>query len=222
MCGDPLRARWVAETYFGISTLVNDVRNMLAYTGTFRGKRLTVMGHGMGIPSMGIYSYELFSFYNVRLIIRMGTAGSYSKDINPGDLIIAEDIFSYSGYASDIGVDVHNRVIKTDKKLIALAQRSAEELKLKTRECRVFCSDAFYNKYSVEENIERSGNAGVVEMEGFALYANAIKLKKEALVLLTCSDSAVTGESMPPEDRAFKLSDMARLALVTACNYLNT
>jgi len=220
MCGDPLRAKWLSENYFENSKLINEVRGMFAYTGTYKGKRLTVMGHGMGIPSMAIYSWELFKFYGAEFIIRMGTTGSYSKDINVGNLVIAKDVFSYSNYASEIGLDVHDHIIETDTKLVQLARDTAKKLNLNAHVCRVFSSDSFYNKYTLEENIARSGNSEVVEMEAFALYANANKLGKKALALLTCSDSLVVpGVELSPEERQRKLSDMALLALNIACDY---
>ena len=190
MPGDPLRAKWIAESFMENARLINDVRGMLAYTGTYKGQTFTVMAHGMGIPSIGIYSYELFHFYDVHTIIRIGSAGAYASDIKLGD-------------AAPQG-------------LSALAVQTAAELAIPVQLCRVFCSDNFYNKYTLEESIQRSKGAKAVEMEGFALYANALHLKKQALMMLTCSDSLVTGEAMAAEARQTQFAGMVKLAFETA------
>ncbi|MDR2468155.1 MAG: purine-nucleoside phosphorylase [Spirochaetaceae bacterium] len=218
MPGDPLRATWIAKQFLKDARLVSDVRGIPAYTGSYNGKELTVMAHGMGIPSMGIYSYELYKFYDVETIIRVGSAGSYSKDVKVGDILIAQDVTSFSRYAEDIGVDVQNNTLRATDSLTTLACETAREQGIQTELCRVFCSESFYNKYSLEESIKRSQNAQAVEMEGFALYANAISLHKQALMLLTCSDSLVTGEAMSADDRQLKFGGMVKLALETALN----
>lgn len=216
MPGDPLRAKWIAEGFLEKVKLINDVRGMFGYTGIYNGKRLTVMGHGMGIPSAGIYTYELFKFYEVDAIIRVGSAGSYVKEINTGDIVIALDASSYSSYAGDIGVGAVGNVLPASAELIVLARETAKELNIRVRECRAHTSDTFYNKYSLEENIKHSIGASVVEMEAFAIYANAIKLQKKALALLSCSDSLLTGEALSSDDRQNKFKDMIMLALNTA------
>ncbi|GMO14665.1 MAG: purine-nucleoside phosphorylase [Termitinemataceae bacterium] len=212
MPGDPLRAQWIAKNNLEDARLVNDVRGIFAYTGAHNGKLFTVMAHGMGIPSIGIYTWELFKFYEVKTIIRVGSAGSYSKQIKVGDVIIAKDAASFSPYASDIGVPAPEGILAATPLLVERACQNAERLGISAHCCRVFSSDSFYNKYSVEENIKRSHGAEAVEMEAFGLYANAQALGKNALTLLTCSDSLVTGESMSAEARQTSFSGMVKLA----------
>jgi purine-nucleoside phosphorylase len=212
MPGDPLRAKWISETFLQDAKLINDVRGMFGFTGTYKGKKITVMAHGMGIPSIGIYSYELFKFYEVDTIIRIGSAGSYVKEINVGDVIIAKDASAYSTYAEDIGLDVKDHILAASEDLVELAVKTAQESHINASLCRAFSSDTFYSKYTLEESIKRSQGASVVEMEGFALYANAIKLQKKALMLLTCSDSFITKEELSIEERQTKFKDMVTLA----------
>lgn len=226
MPGDPLRAKWIAENFLENARLVNDVRGMFAFTGSYKGKQVTVMAHGMGIPSIGIYTWELFKFYDVKTIIRAGSAGSYSKDIKLGDVIIAKDAASFSSYAEEIGVDASdgadNRcgILAASKELVESAEKCAAGFGISAQSCRVFSSDCFYNKYSLEENIKRAHGAKAVEMEAFGLYANAIKLKKNAVTLLTCSDSIVTGEAMSAEERQNSFSGMIKLALELTKNII--
>jgi purine-nucleoside phosphorylase len=219
MPGDPLRAKWIAQKFLKNPKLINEIRGMYAFTGTYKGKRITVMGHGMGIPSVGIYTYELFKFYDVDAIIRVGSAGAYSKDVELGDVLIAKDASSNSFYAEDIGVKVKNGILAADKKLLDLAIKTAKDLEIKTNVCRVNSTDVFYNKYTLAQNIKRSQGAKAVEMEAFAIYANAIKTKKKALTLLTCSDSLVTGKQLSPEDRQTNFNDMIKVALETAYKF---
>ena len=127
MPGDPLRAKWIAENFLKEIVEVNSVRGMLAYTGTYNGKKITVMGHGMGIPSIGIYSFELFKFYDVDLIIRVGSAGTYVRDINLGDVLIVENAYSDSTYAEIIGVDVKNKMIPGNNEMVNLAFETSKE-----------------------------------------------------------------------------------------------
>ena len=216
MPGDPLRAAWIAERFLEDARLVNDVRGMSAYTGAYKGKAITVMAHGMGIPSMGIYSYELFKFYDVQAIIRVGSAGAYAKEIEVGDVLIADEVVSFSNYAEDIGVPVEGRVLRAAAGLAGTAEAAARSLSLPVKVCRVFCSETFYNKYTLEENVARSGGAQAVEMEGFALYANARLFSRRALMLLTCSDSLVTGKAMSADARQTAMGDMTRLAFEIA------
>jgi purine-nucleoside phosphorylase len=143
----------------------------------------------------------------------VGSAGSYVKEINVGDVLIAVDAASYSSYAQDIGVPAAGNVLPASGGLIALARKTAAELNISVRECRAFSSDAFYNKYSLEESIQRSLGASVVEMEAFAIYANAVKLQKNALALLSCSDSFITGEALSADERQIKFKDMITLSL---------
>jgi purine-nucleoside phosphorylase len=216
MPGDPLRAKWISETFLKDAKLINDVRGMLGFTGLYKDKKVSVMGHGMGIASIGIYSYELFKFYGVETILRVGSAGAYSEKIKVGDIIIAESAFSFSTYADEVGVEVKNNTLNATPSLVNLTKETAKELGLSFFEGKVYSSDAFYNKYTLQENIQRTQGCAAVEMEAFALYANAIKLSKQALTILTCSDSLVTGDSLSAEDRQTSFSAMIKLALAVA------
>jgi purine-nucleoside phosphorylase len=212
MPGDPLRAKWIANKFLSKAKLVNNIRGMLAFTGLYKNKKITVMGHGMGIPSIGIYSFELYKFYDVSVIIRAGSCGAYQSDIDLGDVLIAKEASSFSIYPKEIGLNLKNNILEASPKLIRTASLTAEELNIKNRICRIFSSDSFYNQYSLKENIKRSGNASAVEMEAFGLYANALKLKKQALAILTCCDSLVTKEEMSAKEREPTFTDMVRLA----------
>lgn len=215
MPGDPLRAKWISENFLKNSKLVNDVRGMLAFTGEYNNKKVTVMGHGMGIPSIGIYSYELFHFYDVEVIIRVGSAGSYSKDVNVGDLILADESFSESTYAKYIGIEANNNVLKGDSDINNLIIEVAKVNNINLVSARVHSSDIFYGANRSLQKIINDTKSKVVEMESFALFANARKLNKKAATLLTCSDSLVTHESMSAEDRQTKFINMVELALKT-------
>lgn len=214
MPGDPLRAKWMAEKFLTNYKLVNDVRGMFAFTGKYNNKEITIMAHGMGIPSIGIYSYELFSVYDVDVIIRVGSAGSYINDVKVGDVILAKDSFSDSTYANIIGIK-NDKVIKASEDINQIILETAKENNIKVHYGTVHSSDVFYgNTMSLEELVKYTKSC-VVEMESFGLFANAIKLNKKAATLLTCSDSLVTNEAMSPEDRQTKFINMVELALKT-------
>ncbi|MDE5545647.1 MAG: purine-nucleoside phosphorylase [Malacoplasma sp.] len=215
MPGDPLRAKWMAENFLTNIKLVNEVRGMLAFTGEYKNKKITIMGHGMGIPSIGIYSYELFHFYDVDAIIRVGSAGSYSKNINVGDLILTKEAYSESTFAKLIGVEAPNNVLLGNNSLNELIKKTASENNILLKEARIHSSDIFYGSKRNLDQIIADTKAEAVEMESFALFANAIKLNKKAATLLTCSDSLVTHESMSAHDRQTKFVSMIDLALKT-------
>lgn len=212
MPGDPLRAKWIAENFLDNYNLVNEVRGMLAYTGTYQGKKVTVMGHGMGNPSIGIYSYELYKFYDVDLIIRIGSAGSYKEEIKIGDVILTEKSYSDSTYAQMMEVPVRAKTIKAQKDVNKIIIKVAKESKIKIIKANVHASDVFYSSIPLDKIIEKS-KCDVVEMEGFALFVNAIKLEKKAACILTCSDSLITHEALSPQERQTSFSNMVRLAL---------
>ena len=216
MPGDPLRAKWIANEFLSDAKLVNEVRGMLAFTGKYKDKEITVMGHGMGIPSIGIYSYELFNEYDVDVIVRIGSAGSYCKEVNVGDLILATTCYSDSTYAQLIGIEAKENILSASNDVCEKIINTAKELNSKLVKGCVHSSDVFYGSiHSLEELVKRT-KSQVVEMESFGLYANAIKLNKKAATLLTCSDSLVTHESMSAIDRQFKFKDMVKLALESA------
>lgn len=215
MPGDPLRAKWIAENFLTNYKLVNDVRGMLAYTGSYKDKPVSIMGHGMGIPSIGIYSWELFKFYDVDLIIRVGSAGSYSKDINVGDIMVVKDAYSESTYADLLGVKTQDKILAGNHQYFDIAMDYALKNKINLKPIRVHSSDVFYGDRPLEQIIAET-KAQAVEMESFGLFANAIKLNKKAITFLTCSDSLVTHESMSPQDRQTKFNAMINLALEVA------
>jgi purine-nucleoside phosphorylase len=146
MPGDPLRAKWIAENFLKSAKLVNDVRGMFAYTGTYKNKKITVMAHGMGMPSIGIYSYELFKFYNVNTIIRVGSAGAFAKTIKLGDVIIAKEAFSESIYAKDVGVKVpSSKILKASNRILNVCLATTQQMKIKPHVGKVLCEDVFYS-----------------------------------------------------------------------------
>ena len=216
MPGDPLRAKWIAENFLKDYKLVNDRRGMLAYTGTYNDKPISVMGHGMGIPSIGIYSWELYEFYDVDLIIRIGSAGSYSKDINVGDLMIVKEAYSDSTYANQLGLKPNEKVLSGDSHYYELAVNYAAKNNINLKQIRVHSSDVFYGSSKNLEQLVSETKAQAVEMESFGLFANALKLNKKAITFLTCSDSLVTHEAMPAEDRQTKFNAMINLSLEVA------
>lgn len=213
MPGDPLRAKWIAEKFLKKPKLINEVRGMLGYTGTYKNKKVTVFAHGMGMPSIGIYSYELFDVYKVKTIIRIGSCGSYKKNLNVGDLIVTRDVVSHSVFAHEVGIKITNHTIKTNPKMLNLALQTAKQSNIKISQARVACTDTFYNRFNLIEQAKRWKNSDVVEMESFALYCSAIKLKKQAICLLTVSDSFVTKKQMSPIERQTSMNNMVKLAL---------
>ncbi|MDC4163569.1 purine-nucleoside phosphorylase [Mycoplasma bradburyae] len=216
MPGDPLRAKWIAETFLENPKLVNEVRNMFAFTGKYKGKEITVMGHGMGNPSIGIYSHELYNVYDVENIIRVGSCGALVDNINLGDVILESEAFSESPYSMLIGVDVKNKTNYPSQKLLDVSRQTAKELNIKYHEGLVICEDAFYQSIYTPKQANEQWNAIAVEMEGFALNANAIKAKKHSMTILTVSDSLITHEEMSPEKRQTSFNDMIELALNVA------
>lgn len=212
MPGDPLRAKHIAETFLTDYKLVNTVRNMYAYTGYYKGKKVTVMGSGMGIPSMGIYSYELYKFYDVENIIRVGTAGAYTADLNLFDIILVESCYSLSNYAkAQTNSDDH--ILYSSEALNAKLRLSAEKQNIILKECRVSSSEAFYNETEIPADMISNHNCMAVEMESFALFQNARYLNKKAACLLTISDNIVTKENTTSEEREKNLNQMIEIAL---------
>ena len=213
MPGDPLRAKYIAEKFLEDATLVNGVRNMLAYTGSYKGKKITVMASGMGMPSIGIYSYELYKFYNVENIIRIGSAGSYSKDINLYDLILVDEAYSLSSYAKVQGYN--DEVIESTKVLNEKINDVARILNKKIINGRVHSTDVFYSDCDIDDMFNNK-KCLCTEMESFALFYNAKKLNKNAACILTISDNLVTREETTSQERQNAFNDMIELALETA------
>jgi purine-nucleoside phosphorylase len=215
MPGDPKRSEFIARNYLDSPRLVNDVRGVHGYTGTFEGIPVSVMASGMGMPSIGIYSYELFNFYGVDAIIRVGSAGSLQKDVQIMDLVLAQGASTNSNYASQFGCPGTFAPI-ADFEMLKKAESECRNLGINYHVGNVLSSDTFYSD-DVTAN-EKWAKMGVlcVEMEAASLYMNAARAKKKALAILTISDSIVTGESTTSETRETKLKQMVEVALKTA------
>ena len=211
MAGDPLRVKFMAEKYLENPVCFNEVRGMLGYTGIYKGKRISMMGHGMGMPSIGLYTYELFNFYDVQTIIRVGSAGSIHKDLHIGDLVLAEGACTDSNYADQYGLDGMFAPIG-DFELLSKAVERCKAMNLNFKVGNVVSSDIFYR-----ENPDTKGwmKMGVlaVEMEVAALYMNAARSGKRALGILTVSDHILTGEATTSEQRKTTFTNMMEVAL---------
>lgn len=217
MPGDPLRAKFIAERFLENVTQFNAVRNMFGYTGEYKGHKVSVMGSGMGMPSIGIYSYELFSKYEVESIIRIGSAGSYCEKAKVFDVVLADAAFSESSYAmTQNGYDKDMTYPSTE--LNDKIRRTAEELGKDLIEGCVHSSDVFYreDKSLYYEKLYNEKGCVCVEMESFALFHNAAVLGKKAACLLTISDSFVSSQITTAEERQKSFTDMMEIALNSA------
>lgn len=210
MPGDPLRAKYVAENYLENYKLVNQVRGILAYTGTYKGKEITVMASGMGMPSIGIYSYELYKFYDVNNIIRIGTSGAYSDSINLFDIVIATDAYSESSFAKVQGYD--SNIIDASHDLNEKIVETAIRLNKKYLLGRIHSTDVFYGNVDIND-LYNNKKCLAVEMESYALFYNALKLNKKAACILTISDNLITKKETTSMERQTALDDMIVLAL---------
>lgn len=216
MPGDPLRAKFIAETFLEDVVQFNTVRNMFGYTGTYKGVKISVMGSGMGIPSIGIYSHELFSQYGVEAIIRIGSAGSYVKEINIYDVVLVTGAYSDSSYARMMDGDTDD-IQYSSKELNTLLKKSADELGIAVHEKPIHSSDCFYQNNDEKQHAKiLSKGCVAVEMESFGLFHNAKALNKKAACLLTISDSLVTHEETTPEERQVSFTNMMKIALEAA------
>ena len=215
MPGDPLRAKYIAETYLENPRQVNAVRNMFGYTGTYKGKEISVMGGGMGMPSIGIYSYELFNFYDVDQVIRIGSAGAFQDNIKLMDVVIGMGACTDSNYAYQYGLPGTFAPI-ADYELINRAVETAKRQGTNVVVGNVLSSDVFYNAMSNVNDLWRDMGVLAVEMEAAALYMNAAKAGKKALCMLTISDHLYTGESLSAEDRQLGFGKMMEIALELA------
>ncbi|CAA7601486.1 purine-nucleoside phosphorylase [Acididesulfobacillus acetoxydans] len=211
MPGDPLRAQFVAETYFENAVLINNVRGIKGYTGSYRGKRVSVMASGMGMPSMGIYSYELFNFYGVDSIIRIGSAGAIDSELDLKDIVIAMGACTNSNYGAQFGLPGTYAPI-AGYALLNKAVSRAEEMKLKYKVGNVFSSDTFYDDGASLHQWRKMGVLAV-EMEAAALYMNAARSGKNALCICTISDCPFTGEKCSAQERQTSFRQMMELAL---------
>lgn len=211
MPGDPKRAKYIADNFLKNVKLVNQVRAMTAYTGFYKGKKITIFPSGMGNPSIGIYSYELFKYYDVDTIIRIGTIGGYSKDLKVGDVVLAETSVTTSNYALIQNGD-NRKEINSNLYLNNTINNVAKDNNINLFESRVLCSDVFYDNSDYKE-LESKYNVVGVEMETFALFHTADMLNKKATALLTISNSFATEEELTSEERERNLNEMIKLAL---------
>lgn len=211
MPGDPLRSKFIAETFLENAFLVNNVRNIQGYTGTYKGKRVSVMASGMGMPSIGIYSFELFNFYDVDTIIRVGSAGAVDASLNLGDIVIGQTALTKSSFAENFGLE-RDFLAAASQELVQKTVDAAKNLGISVRVGKIFSSDVFYGEHLLWDYFKENGVLAV-EMEAAALYMNAYKAQKNAVALCTVSDSLVSGQSMSAERRQNSFDKMIELAL---------
>ncbi len=218
MPGDPLRAKFIAENYLENAVLVNNVRGINGYTGSYKGERVSVMASGMGIPSIGIYSYELYNFFGVENIIRVGSVGGMSESVNVRDIIFGMGACTTSNFAVQYGLEGTFAPI-CDYELLKTAIEEADKLGVRYSVGNILSSDIFYN--ANEGASKKWAEMGVlgVEMEAAGLYMNAAKAGKRALAICTVSDHLVTGESLSSDERESSFTEMMEIALNTAIRF---
>ncbi len=215
MPGDPLRAKMIAETYLEDAVLVNNIRGIQGYTGTYKGKRVSVMASGMGMPSMGLYSYELFKFFGVNNIIRVGTAGALHTDIHIRDVVIGMGCSTDSNFAANY--DLPGTLAPLcSYTLMRECIECAEEMGVTYHVGNLLSTDVFYGDDDTANGRWAKMGVMAVEMEGAALYMNAARLRKNALVICTVSNHIITGEETTAEERQNSFGEMITLALETA------
>ena len=214
MPGDPLRAKFIAETFLTDAKLINNVRGVQGYTGTYKGKRVSVMASGMGMPSIGIYSYELFNFYDVENIIRVGTAGVIRPDLKVRDIVIGQGACTNSSYSRQFDLPGDFAPIASFE-LLQKAVKAAEDMGIKPVVGNLYSSDTFYDDSMGLSKWQKMGVLAV-EMEAAALYMNAARAGKNALAICTISDNPFTGEATTSEERQLNFTKMMEIALETA------
>lgn len=215
MPGDPLRAKYIAENFLENAKLVTSVRNMFGYTGNYKGKKITVMGSGMGMPSMGIYSFELFHFYNVKRIIRIGTCGVVTPDVKVGEMVLAKDAYSESNFAYSFDGYTKN-IVDGCEKLNKIIKETSKELNYKLHYGTIMTCDVFGPYIDIDAILNRVPsyiNLLAEEMEGFGLLHTANYFAREAAVIITAADSKFSNEVMSVEAREKSLDNMINLAL---------
>lgn len=213
MPGDPLRAKFIADTFLEDVTQFNDVRNMFGFTGKYKGHEISVMGSGMGMPSIGIYCYELYTVYDVENIIRIGSAGAYTDEIDLYEVVLAEGSYSESSFAK-VAFGYEEEIIKPTQALNDKLEAVANKLDIPYRKGIIHSSDVFYRANREEfKDIYKNHKALCVEMESFALFATARHLNKNAACLLTISDNLVTHEETTADERQNSFTKMMEIAL---------
>lgn len=213
--GDPLRAKYIADNFLTDVKLVSKTRNIFYFTGLYKGKEVSVGASGMGIPSIGIYSYELFTDFDVDTIIRIGTCGAYTDELKVYDLLNVEHAASESTYAK-FAWEIEEDLLSHQGTAFGLINESAKDLSLKLKSTNIHTSDIFYRKNLALPTIASKYNCSAVEMEAFALFANAQYLGKNAATILTVSDVIPTGDQISADQRETALTPMIELALETA------
>lgn len=213
MPGDPLRAKFIADNYLDNVTQFNNVRNMFGFTGTYKGKRISVMGSGMGMPSIGIYSYELFTAYDVENIVRIGSCGAYTADLDLYDVVLVDAAWSESSFAKTQSGTTESTIYPSET-LNNRIKQVASELQIPITAGTIHSSDVFYRQTFTEyKKIRDEHGCIAVEMESFALFHNANVLGKNAACILTVSDNLVTKEETSAEERQNAFTKMMDLAL---------
>ena len=214
MCGDPLRVKYIAENYLEKAEMFNEVRGMYGFTGYYKGKRLSVMGHGMGMPSIGIYAHELYNFFGVKSIIRAGSAGGLCDDVKLRDIVIAQGTCTDSNFAWQYGITGSFAPI-ADFGLLRAAVENAEKLGLCVKVGNLYSTDVFYSPKNANDSMRDMGVLAV-EMEAAALYMIAAKAHAKALCVCTVSDHLYSPEKLTVEERQTGFDNMIRLCLETA------
>lgn len=220
MPGDPLRAKFIAETYLKDYKLINNVRGMLGYTGFYKDKKITVMASGMGMPSMGIYCYELYKFFNVENIIRIGSAGTFDENLNVLDVVLVDNSYTEGNFAYNYNNNKCN-LIEASNQLNEIIEQKAKEVDIKIIKGNAVCGecfDAYVPESKFIERIPKNLNIKAIEMEAFALFYTAKQLNKQASCLLTISDSLVKKQTISTEARQLSLTKMIELALESGIN----
>ncbi len=221
MPGDPLRAKYIAERYLKDVKLVNKVRNMFMFTGTYKGVPVTIAGSGMGNASAGIYSYELFKFYDVDVIMRIGSAGAYSDKLKIKDIVLSESAYSESTYPL-IAAGVSEKILYPSPELVTVIETVSKEQNIPVNKARIHASDVFYSKdQNYWQTVLKNYQCDCVEMESAALFTNANLLGKKAATLLTISDCLYDGSSTTSEERQNTFTLMMELALETVIKLAN-
>ena len=215
MPGDPLRSKFIAENFLEDAKLVNNVRGIQGYTGTYKGTKVSVMASGMGIPSMGIYSYELFNFFEVDNIIRIGSAGSINNDVNVRDIIIAMGASTNSNFARQFELPGTFAPI-ADYTILKTAIDESEKAGANYHVGNVLSSDTFYDAQADANDKWIKMGVMAIEMETAGLYMTAAAAGKRALGIFTCSDHIIKGESLPAQERQTSFTQMMEIALNTA------